>query len=102
MSGNVCEHCGPEMQFSPLHSSFYSSLGVFSLFWLSPWPTSHNAVVVNYVMELTWFSLWNFSKFPAIIGIGRDSTRTPATAHMLPNNFPSPVIKSYFLTFKLF
>ena len=35
--------------------------------------------------------MWNFSKFPAIIGMGNESTRTPATAHIAPNNLPRPV-----------
>lgn len=46
-------------------------------------------------VDWTWWFLWNFSKFAAIIGIGRDKTSTPATAHMLPNNFPNPDLKYF-------
>ena len=34
--------------------------------------------------------LWKVSKFPAIIGIGSESTKTPDTAHKVPTNLPSP------------
>ena len=36
-----------------------------------------------------WF-LWNASKFPAMMGMGRERTKTPDTAHMEPTNLPKP------------
>ena len=38
----------------------------------------------------TWWFLWNLSKLAAMMGMGRESTSTPATAHMLPNSLPRP------------
>ena len=57
------------------NSSFFAAARFFLLF--SAWSF------------FCWF-LWNFSKFWAMIGIGRDKTSTPDTAQMVPTSFPRP------------
>ena len=37
--------------------------------------------------------LWNVSKFPAIMGIGNESTNTPDTAQSVPTSLPNPEIE---------
>ena len=92
---NGCEHCCQGIQFSLLHSSSCFSTEWLFLPELPPWPVDNIFFGLLLFQRLTWWSLTNFSKFPAIIGIGRDNTRTPATAHILPNSFPSPKMKEY-------
>ena len=39
--------------------------------------------------------LWNCSKLPAMMGMGRDMTSTPQMAHMLPTSW---IVQKYYFT----
>ena len=52
----------------------------------SSWPGSKSWRNTSFYIFLTKF-LWNCSKLPAMMGMGRDMTSTPQMAHMLPTSW---------------
>ena len=50
----------------------------------------HRLIDLRHYSLPTWWFLWSLSKLAAMMGMGRERTSTPDTAHRVPTSLPRP------------